>query len=814
MLGGSRIFPRRKASLRLSVRLDLARWARLLVAGLLVFGSFGPRGAGAQIPLTPVATGFNNPIGIDHHSPSGKLVLSVNFPTGLPNNFELVGPDGSRTQFSDIQGLTDEVKIAIVRSGPCQGGFAVGELFTGTGVPGVIARIKSDGSAVQNPWVTLPGETGLLRGSLFQDRYCVFGGDLLVVTTAGNVWRVSSAGATTLLASVGTHLEGLTTVPNDPAKYGPWAGRALAGAEDQGRIYAIGPDGSVSFYELGINPEDIDIIVAGENFYGVDFGNRTIWGAPSQVFADKVGDFLIAQEFPGLLWHVRWNGSSFDAVFVAQFGQWEHITFSPAGVPPIPPATPCGRPTVTPTSGLPFELGNEWSAEVSVSDTEGLKVSNVKLGPRHMANEISVPYFTITTSALSRTRGLLKPAGDDSVARSRLVGYRTAPGNPTFIEATYAIDRIPAGSDSCLVVTQRYEFWDEEPHGGCEPTNFVSAPIKGKALPCSRWKPIVHYEFTSSSATLQALNIPQRLYLRDEDREPNFAAVFKDEDRTPPHLPPGGIFEIIADRLDLTDEIKFMAIKGGKKGDWDNYHQSFLPNVADRGPRSFPIAAPGCPECVHIHWRWGLAINGPFPDLNGGMPRVPAGSPQDVEVAVVVQRSGDTEERPDDFHDLISPPESLHKQNLVFWHSATSSAPIDTFFGYGGFFKPVEEADLAVTMWGPAIVSQNGSVSYAIEVTNNGPSFATDVVLLDLWNLIETQFVPADSSAACVLAALGLVRCDLGDIRPGTTVPLRLTFRAASTAGESLMNHAMVRQSRNDPDRASDHAKVKTEFVP
>src|SRR5436190_3511155 len=196
--------------------------------------------AGEEVQLTPVATGFNSPIGIDHHPFSGKLILSVNFPTGQPYNFELVGPDGGHTPFAGISGLTEEVKIATVREGSCQGGFTAGEVFTGTGVPGVIARIAPDGGSVINPWVTLPGETGLLRGSLFQDRYCAFRGDLLVVTTDGNAWRVSSAGAPTRLASLGTHLEGLTTLPNDPAKYGPWAGRALVGAEDQARIYAIG----------------------------------------------------------------------------------------------------------------------------------------------------------------------------------------------------------------------------------------------------------------------------------------------------------------------------------------------------------------------------------------------------------------------------------------------------------------------------------------------------------------------------------------------------------------------------------------------
>jgi hypothetical protein len=808
------------------MKLDLGKRARLLAAGLAVFGSFGLRAAVAQaILLSPVATGFNNPIGIDHHSPSGKLILSVNFPSGLPNNFELVAPDGSRTPFSNIQGLTDEVKIATVRRGDCQGGFAVGELFTGTGVPGVIARIAPDGSSVLNPWVTLPGETGLLRGSLFQDRYCAFDGDLLVVTTAGNVWQVSSAGAATLLASVGTHLEGLTTVPNDPAKYGPWAGRALAGAEDQGRVYAIGRDGSVAFYELGVNPEDIDIIPFRENFFGVDFGGKTIWGASFEAFADKVGDFLMSQEFPGILWYVRWNGSSFEAVKVAQAVQWEHITFSPAGVPPIPPATACAMPTLTnlPTT-LPKLEGNEWSADVSVSAADGLVVENVKLGPRYMANRISVPYFKIKTSALEETRGELKPASDDSTARSRLVGFRTGLGNPAFVEATYAIDRIPAGSDNCLAITQRYEFWDEEPHGGCEPSKFVSAPFKARPLACNRWKPIVHYEFTSSSDTLTTLNVPQRLYFRDENREPNYGAIFIDEDRRPLHGPPGNPCEIIVDRLDLRDEIKFMAVKQGQKGEWDNYHQSFEPGITGRGPTSCPVAGPGCPECVHIHWRWGRAAECPpddkncvtFPDLNNGMPRVPAGSPQDVEVAVVAQHDG--EQHPNDFHEIApqpgQKPESLHKQNLVFWHSATSSLSSDTFFPYGGFFEPIQEDDLAVAMVGPAATLQNQLIEYKINVTNHGESFATEVELRDVWSLAETSFVPDQSSSQCKLAGITFVLCTIGDLAPGATVPLTVSLRAASNKGDPLVNQVVVRATQKDPNEQNDRAKVTTVFVP
>jgi hypothetical protein len=241
--------------------------------------------------------------------------------------------------------LTEEVKIAAARDdggGKSLGGFTPGELFTGTGVAGHIALISADGSTIQNPWVVLPGEIGLLRGSLHIDRTGVFGGDLIVVTTTGNVWRVNSAGVPTKLASLGTHLEGVTTAPNNPANYGPWAGKILAGAEQQGRIYTVDAQGSTAFFSLGINPEDIDIIPANENFFGIDFSGRTLWTAPPSEFADKVGDVLIAQEDGGQLFHVRWNGTQFQVTQVAQVTQWEHVTFSTSSIDTCRDKTPPG----------------------------------------------------------------------------------------------------------------------------------------------------------------------------------------------------------------------------------------------------------------------------------------------------------------------------------------------------------------------------------------------------------------------------------------------------------------------------------------
>lgn len=107
----------------------------------------------------------------------------------------------------------------------------------------------------------------------------MLGGDLIAVTTFGEVWRVTSLGGATHVASLGTHLAGVTTVPNSPATYGPWAGKILIGAEaagaGTGRLYTVDLGGVVTEYNLGIKPEDIDIVPPNENFYGVSFSGLT-----------------------------------------------------------------------------------------------------------------------------------------------------------------------------------------------------------------------------------------------------------------------------------------------------------------------------------------------------------------------------------------------------------------------------------------------------------------------------------------------------------------------------------------------------------
>jgi RHS repeat-associated protein len=291
-----------------------------------------------NVVLTPVNGEFKDYVGLDYHASSRKLLLSANTPGGLPNNFEAVAADGSRASFSNVAGLNGELLIATSRDdgqGMSRGGFPAGELFTTTGVPGAIARVNASGATVQNPWVTLTGETGAISG-LYLDRTGVYGGDLLVVTSTGGVWRVNAAAEATKIASLDTRLAGVTSIPEDPDRYGPWSGKILAGAKDLSLVYAIDAQGQSSSLQLDVQPQDIDLVPAQENFFAVDTVSRKIWGASDGAFAAIIGDILVTQQAPGVIKRLRWNGVEFVASPLATASAFKQVAFAPAGINPIP----------------------------------------------------------------------------------------------------------------------------------------------------------------------------------------------------------------------------------------------------------------------------------------------------------------------------------------------------------------------------------------------------------------------------------------------------------------------------------------------
>lgn len=340
------------------------------------------------INLERIPTIFNRPIGIAHHDPTNSLVISLNYPYGIPYSFEQIFEDGTHQQFSTVANLIDEIKITTVRSGNL-GGFNTGDLFAGNGRDGEIIRISSDGNTIDNPWVSLPGSNNGLPWGLYVDRTGIYGGDLIVVTNGGEVWRIDSEKNLTQLADVipyNTNFGGLIgddyrhnfeaviTLPDDP-QYGPWAGKIVAGVNyNNGRIYAFDNSGYVGEWNLGLPDterlvEDLDLIPENENFYIVDYRSNSIYGVTSSAFDQVAGKILLTQEFHGTsgLFVVSWDPTveSFVKEEVKTIlngrdfyeAHWEHATFSIAGMPGIPPICKSETKTVSLFTEQKVEVG-------------------------------------------------------------------------------------------------------------------------------------------------------------------------------------------------------------------------------------------------------------------------------------------------------------------------------------------------------------------------------------------------------------------------------------------------------------------------
>lgn len=159
---------------------------------------------------------------------------------------------------------------------------------------------------------------------------------------ARQVWRVNSAGAPTLLASIETsHLEGVAVLPSDPV-WGGWAGKILTGNEYEGVIYAIDTNGAATQYSLGIHAEDFDLIPPDQDLYcTADDGlGGVILKIPRAYFAEYVGQLLITQAGehmqPAVLYIVRWDGEPAVSVRIPYLGAFEQVTFAPVSLPPLP----------------------------------------------------------------------------------------------------------------------------------------------------------------------------------------------------------------------------------------------------------------------------------------------------------------------------------------------------------------------------------------------------------------------------------------------------------------------------------------------
>ena len=302
--------------------------------------------------FVPVVTDLSWPIGIDYHAPSNSLIVSYNYISdGNPLNFariytniissnSVIVTNTVIADWSGVSGVPNEVKLAIVQTNA--GGFTNGDMYFGSDTG--IGWVSPKGTASNLNWCVLTNavvtNTMLIRGSICVDRTGIFSNQLVAVTSGGqegatrDVWRVDALAHPTLIAQIPTsHLEGVITLTNDTAKWGPWAGKIITGNEDPfpPLIYTIDAGGVVTTIDTttlfldGIRTEDFEIIPPNRNLYACDPDVGRIMKLPASYLTNYVGDLLITeggeQSPPAKLFILHWNATAanFDVHIIRYF---------------------------------------------------------------------------------------------------------------------------------------------------------------------------------------------------------------------------------------------------------------------------------------------------------------------------------------------------------------------------------------------------------------------------------------------------------------------------------------------------------------
>jgi probable HAF family extracellular repeat protein len=434
----------------------------------------------------------------------------------------------------------------------------------------------------------------------------------------------------------------------------------------------------------------------------------------------------------------------------------------------------CGQPTLTstyPTSSSPQSIGtpNGWHMNYAISDQHGLEITDVSLDSRYMASKMNLPYFSLQTTNFPSMRCALTPNGDltlGAACTSRLVDLQTSGGASPEIKATYEVDNVPPNHNACVLITQDYQFSPpiypafNPAVQGCEPSD---------SLPCAKFIPLVSYQFLpgDTSATVTYVNTAQRLQFAVDLPSPNLFQNWSESALFIKDLDPFG-FTVVGpvtepDPLHAFEQSETIvnAIIAGQPGVADNYHQTSEPSV------SKPIPPPGCPKCMHIHWRWASGFGSAW---GSGLPLV-NGSDQSVQVAAVRYHPLEEDPQPD-FTALVNG-ESLIGQPTVFWYSATGDRDHDTFFSHGAFFSPPSS--------GPASVSASithsrsgNTVTVNLKLSNGGPGTAHSVLV--------NQLLPRLLTGTGAISYTGpSLPISIGDLIPGNFITYSLTFNVPST---------------------------------
>jgi len=240
------------------------------------------------------------------------------------------------------------------------GGFPDRDVYVASGAGIVhIDHAGTTGSPLVTSVDGVPGSVlgAPVRGILF-DAIGTFGNDMLVTTTSGQIYRIDSTGAATLLASVGEDTEGLDIAPT--GAFGPYSGQLIVASEGSGLLRAITTTGTITV----INPNSpiagaeeltfvpLNLGASGnpvEGFYGANYTPNVVKGDASE-FSLMKGDIIVTGEFTHLVWNVHWDTTLLapvNSVLGSFPNQPEDGIFVTAAIiNPCPPGEVCGPRSV------------------------------------------------------------------------------------------------------------------------------------------------------------------------------------------------------------------------------------------------------------------------------------------------------------------------------------------------------------------------------------------------------------------------------------------------------------------------------------
>ena len=143
-------------------------------------------------------------------------------------------------------------------------------------------------------------------------------------------------------------------------------------------------------------------------------------------------------------------------------------------------------------------------------------------------------------------------------------------------------------------------------------------------------------------------------------------------------------------------------------------------------------------------------------------------------------------------------------------NAANNSASATTSLG-------ASQADLGVTLTGPASVAPGANVAYTVTVSNAGPGPAQAAAWTDALPA-GTTFVSlsqaSGSAFACTVPAVGAngsVSCSIATLASGTNAVFNLVAKAAATsAGTTIVNIVAASTASADPASANNSASVST----